>query len=264
MTKEQTYAQLLVAVKENEKQYDALKQENEVKKVKMRDMKISNDNRRNITKPPMGDERAMEAYDNQMRALENTADDQEAKEAEYARLQREMQTLGSELESIQERKRNMQLINDQIGGWTRRVAAKMHEQINGLPQAFAEDKPIVQIFRVIEQLSLAQLADIKQRQAVAEEEEEDVGDKEYMNDFVSEDYVTKNIRVMPMGGVSIDNQSEHTSRYMMGSHAADSDVEDSKHHQEAYHQMMDARQQVKERKLEAERKAQEAAEREAK
>ena len=131
---------------------------------------------------------------------------------------------------------------------------------------FPEDKPIVEIFRVIEQLSRMQLNEIKAKQAarIEEDDAEDEKEKEYMNDFVSEEYVTKNIRVMPMGGVSIDNQSEHTSRYMMGSHAADSDVEDNKHHQEAYMQMMDARQQVKERKAEAERKAQEAAEREAK
>lgn len=34
-----------------------------------------------------------------------------------------------------------------------------------------------------------------------------------MGDFVSEEYVTKNIRVMPMGGPSIDDQSQHTSKY---------------------------------------------------
>ena len=68
-----------------------------------------------------------------MRELENTKDDQEAKESEYARLQRETQQLGAELESITERKRSMQLINDQVGGWCHRVVMKMHDQINGIP-----------------------------------------------------------------------------------------------------------------------------------
>ena len=56
-----------------------------------------------------------------------------------------------------------------------------------------------------------------------------------MNDFASEEYVTKNIRVMPMGGgVSIDNTSEHTSKYyvsgMQGANAEDNaDAEENKH-----------------------------------
>lgn len=62
-----------------------------------------------------------------------------------------------------------------------------------------------------------------------------------MGDFVSEEYVTKNIRVMPMvGGPStMDNQSEHTSKFItaasnMGGAGVDSDHEESKHNQEAY------------------------------
>ena len=53
-----------------------------------------------------------------------------------------------------------------------------------------------------------------------------------MGDFASEEYVTKNIRVMPTGGSTFDNQSEHTSKYYpshMGGTAADSDVEDNKY-----------------------------------
>ena len=56
-----------------------------------------------------------------------------------------------------------------------------------------------------------------------------------MGDFVSEEYVTKNIRVMPMGGPSADDKSEHTSKYytaasaMGGGGTVDSDHEESKH-----------------------------------
>ena len=63
-----------------------------------------------------------------------------------------------------------------------------------------------------------------------------------MNDFASEDYLTKNIRVMPLGaGISVDNTSEHTSKFYASGIGGDatSDVEDSKNNQEALHQMMD-------------------------
>ena len=33
-----------------------------------------------------------------------------------------------------------------------------------------------------------------------------------MTDFANEDYVTKNIRVMPMSGGALENQSEHNSK----------------------------------------------------
>ena len=72
-----------------------------------------------------------------------------------------------------------------------------------------------------------------------------------MGDFVSEEYVAKNIRVMPMGGMPIDNQSEHTSKYYpshMGGTAADSDVEDNKYNRDEKLEIMNKRQKVKEKK----------------
>jgi hypothetical protein len=38
--------------------------------------------------------------------------------------------LQSELDQINERKKNIQLINDQVGGWTRRVGEKLAEQVD--------------------------------------------------------------------------------------------------------------------------------------
>ena len=87
-----------------------------------------------------------------------------------------------------------------------------------------------------------------------------------MNDFMSEEYVTKNIRVMPMSGLSMDNTSEHTSKYYasgMGG-AADSEADDAKHNREQYHYILETRHTVKEKLKEEQRKAAEQAEREAK
>ena len=63
---------------------------------------------------------------------------------------------------------------------------------------------------------------------------------------------------MPMSGPSIDNQSEHTSKYYtsgMGAGTVDSDVEDNKMNKEAQIQLIDQRNLVKERRAEAERRA---------
>ena len=56
-----------------------------------------------------------------------------------------------------------------------------------------------------------------------EDDKESINGKDYMNDFATEEFVTKNIRVMPMAGASVDDgrQSEHQSRHMMGGDISD-------------------------------------------
>ena len=103
-----------------------------------------------------------------------------------------------------ERRKNMQLINDQVGGWLKRVGAKIADQVNPngmLPPS--ADKTTVEVLSDIVNLAQTQLSAIKQKQQA--DEEDSVGDKDYMGDFVAQDYVEKNIRVMPMGGLPVDN-----------------------------------------------------------
>ena len=56
MTKEETYAQLLRSVNENEKKYDDLKSANEQKRAKLLALQIANDNRRSLNQPTEDDD----------------------------------------------------------------------------------------------------------------------------------------------------------------------------------------------------------------
>ena len=69
-----------------------------------------------------------------MKAIEESKDDQND-EAEFAKLTKELDELNEMMESIKDRKKKMQLIGDQVGGWTTRVATKMSEQLSetGMP-----------------------------------------------------------------------------------------------------------------------------------
>ena len=149
----------------------------------------------------------------------------------------------------------MQLVNDQVGGWAQRVVAKIQEQLQGL-NIQTEDRPIVDVLREISGLAKGQLVHIKQRQE--HEEEDSVANADFMGDFASEEYVTKNIRVMPTGGSTFDNQSEHTSRFApaagMGASGIDSDVEDAKHNNDAQNRLVEQRAIVKAQKAEADRR----------
>ena len=116
----------------------------------------------------------------------------------------------AEMESIKDRKKKMQLIGDQVGGWTTRVANKMSEQLSetGMPIQ-TEDKSFVEVYQQINELVVDQLEIIRHEQAARARNQDDDADskesitgKDYMNDFATEEFVTKNIRVMPMAGVS--------------------------------------------------------------
>ena len=63
MTKEQTYSSLLVAVNENEQKYDQLKALNDQKRKQMQDLSVTSENRRQVERPPAGDEQANFAYE---------------------------------------------------------------------------------------------------------------------------------------------------------------------------------------------------------
>ena len=89
-----------------------------------------------------------------------------------------------------------------------------------------------------------------------------------MNDFADGDYLTKNIRVMPMAGSMYDQQSEQTSKHhpMVGSigRGEESEYEESKMNNEIKMEIKDTRKAVKERFEEEQRKARELAEKLAK
>ena len=57
------------------------------------------------------------------------------------------------MEGIKERKKKIQLISDQVGGWTQRVATKMSEQLSdtGIPLN-TDNKTFIEIYKNINEL----------------------------------------------------------------------------------------------------------------
>jgi hypothetical protein len=50
-------------------------------------------------------------------------------EQDYKRLSDELYQLKLHLEQLQMRKKNIQIINDQVGGWSKRVGKKLADQL---------------------------------------------------------------------------------------------------------------------------------------
>ena len=88
----------------------------------------------------------------------------------------------------------------------------MQEQLPGLSIP-TDERSMVEVLREIAALTRSQLINIRTEKARGVVTENQGVDRDYIGDFASEDYLTKNIRVMPMPQPYIDAQSAHTSQY---------------------------------------------------
>lgn len=139
-----------------------------------------------------------------------TADD--SNEADFLKLSHDIAFLEADLEKVNNRKKNISLINDQVGGWTRRVGEKLTEQVEealkpdeaneifGSPK-LSKKLPLSNIFGHITQMVTAQLDQIiQEKQRTGENTEALLVD--LIPDFVNEEYKTKNQRVRPESHMS--------------------------------------------------------------
>lgn len=124
------YAVLRNEVNENEERFEKLKQENEIKNDRLRQLQIENDNSKKL--PGKFDKSEVVANDAKaeaaLKSKIDAADDED--EADFLKLSHEIALLEADLDKVNERKKNIQLINDQVGGWTRRVGEKLTEQVD--------------------------------------------------------------------------------------------------------------------------------------
>ena len=129
-----------------------------------------------------------------MQSIQESKDNQGNDEAQFAKLSSEIETLAEELALINSRTKKITLINDQVGGWTKRVSAKLTEQLSDSSIPIKqENRTFVEIYRQINDMVVDQLEVIRHDQLAqarvqddAESEKESINGKEYMNDFATE------------------------------------------------------------------------------
>ena len=174
---------------------------------KVNDLKIANDNRKTIQEPKSGCEKEKEKFEKHITYLEATQDAvMEKQEHEYALGLRVVQSLEQEDESINSRKKNIMLVNNQINGWMNRVASKLAELSEDYEGAQKlQGNTMVEQYRYIADKVKGMLVKIRQDKARAAYEEESLNAQDFMHDFAKEEYITKNIRVMPMAGAIAEN-----------------------------------------------------------
>ena len=101
LTREQTYAQLLGAVGENEKTVDSLRRQNDQKEEELNALRIANE-------------------DSGSKLASNTQSE------EMVEIQGQINEARRQLDIINNRKKNVHLICDQIGGWSKKTVQKLN------------------------------------------------------------------------------------------------------------------------------------------
>lgn len=108
---------------------------NEKKSEILHQLQIENDNKKKLTAAKKDGEQ--QQRDNHQ--------EEDSLELEYKTLSVELEQLQALFQQITERKKNIQLISDQVQGWTNRVAGKLAGQLND--NSFRPRAPLLQKFQ---------------------------------------------------------------------------------------------------------------------
>lgn len=169
LTREQTYAEMMMAVVEEENRIEELKKKNEQVSEWLHTLNIGSE---------------ADAEDNQ----------------ELVTLQKEYEELKIEDQDKRNKYYNVEIVDDMIQGWAKRVAPKVDDSFT--PEK-ASDTDIVEIFEHISDKVCTLLEEFQ---------EEPSAKTNMMNDFLTDDFVSKNIRIRPGSGRGNEEGKVHNSQ----------------------------------------------------
>lgn len=185
LTREQTYSQLLMAVSENERKIENLRKDHETWGFKLHELQMEDDQ-------------------DQQKGNKNKTNRDESHpfSPEIEVLDKQIVTLTKDKEKSDELCSKVNLVFDQVQGWCSKVIQKIDQQFGENISAFEHNKTLAYLFEKIAE------AVTKQLQQIIEEDDRDrdfITAKDFMNDFATEEFLNKNIRVRPLSGVSRGN-----------------------------------------------------------
>ena len=119
---------------------------------------------------------------------------------EIEELDKRIQALSKDKEKSDELRKKVNLVYDQVLGWSSKVVAKIDQQFGENISAYEQNKTLPFLFEKIAEAVCKQL-----HQIIQEEDDDERGyitAKDFMNDFATEEFLNKNIRVRPISGIS--------------------------------------------------------------
>lgn len=192
LTREQTYSQLLMAVSENERKIDNLRVDHESHAMRLHELKMEDDDDQNTHK-------------------KKVREDGTPFTPEIDALDKQILMLSKDKEKSGELVKKVNLVYDQVNGWCSKVIQKVDQQFGENISAFEGSKTLAFLFEKISEAVCKQL-----EQIITEEDDEDRGyitAKDFMNDFATEEFLSKNIRVRPLSGSRADDDGKTNDPY---------------------------------------------------
>lgn len=127
---------------------------------------------------------------------------------------------------MNDRFKRINIVNDQVSNWAKRVYMKFGVLTED-PIFQDEPNDLVKVFAAMDAVCTQELANIKkQRDEEGEQEPNEFG--EVFNDFATEDFINKNVRVRPQSGVTYDETKDgRQSNVSKGIGAGDGSNEDA-------------------------------------
>lgn len=120
----------------------------------------------------------------------------------------EIEFLEKELETLNERKKKVHLVSDQVGGWANRVVSKLNTQILGQDtgsKVSSSKNSLTSLFDKITDIVTDSLEDIVGQQSPGQLGSEEISiaiAKDFLKDLENEEFFAKNFRVRPVSGVT--------------------------------------------------------------
>ena len=238
-TRESTYAQLLQLVDGHEKRLERLRVENEDKLETIKKLKMEH-NAQVKAKVPT-------------KANAKSAD---TSESEILKLTSSIQRMEKELETLNNRRKKIHLVTDQVGGWSSRVVSKLNSQLLGNEsppsKSSVPKNSLTSLFDQISDIVIKSIDEITSTTSVAAGQAEELSmamTKDFLKDLENEEFFSKNFRVRPQSGtnnVDQENRSEHISRSNMVTTAPGQEPADD---EEKFHKMMNLEMEEQRRKM---------------
>ena len=169
---------------------------------------------------------------------------------EIIQLLEEIGQYKKDFQIINNRKKNIHLVCDQVTDWTSKVSSKLDSQLGpGMGAPGKDQMSMSDTFQNITNLVCEQLEQIiEQKKNVVHEEEGDEFAADDMQDFATEDFITKNIRVRPQSGATTGAQGEESKSLVGMEKSGDGWNDDEKFNRDMNYEMDIQRKHVKQEK----------------
>ena len=204
LTREQTYTQLLMNVSESERSIDKLKKDNEELRGRLHELKID--------------------------AGENGAAGAGFQDEEIIELNATLANVQKDYSLLQEKFKKINIVNDQVSSWSKKVFGKFSTLIEGAQQhQVGPATDIVQIFKGMNLVVVKELDKILEKQKQEGGDDHNMNYGEVFDDFEHKDFTAKNVRVRPISGFTHGDETRdgRQSNISKGNNEGNDDGEDN-------------------------------------